>query len=87
VTYCCRWVCPIHFVVVPATSGEWTENIHMQFKSLQKCSESEWYRSSIPLKDAMRPDMSVLLAVRHNGEPLTADHGSPSELSFPEPGP
>lgn len=39
------------------------------------------YTSNMPLGDLMRPD--VLFALKHNGEPLPADHGYPLRLVVP----
>jgi DMSO/TMAO reductase YedYZ molybdopterin-dependent catalytic subunit len=39
------------------------------------------YTSNLPLEDLTRPD--VLFALKHNGEPLPADHGYPLRLVVP----
>lgn len=39
------------------------------------------YTSNVPLADLMRP--TTLLALKHNGEPLLADHGYPLRLVVP----
>ena len=39
------------------------------------------YTSNVPLADLMRP--TALFALRHNGEPLPADHGYPIRLVVP----
>jgi DMSO/TMAO reductase YedYZ molybdopterin-dependent catalytic subunit len=39
------------------------------------------YTSNVPLADLLRP--TTLLALKHNGEPLPADHGYPVRLVVP----
>jgi DMSO/TMAO reductase YedYZ molybdopterin-dependent catalytic subunit len=39
------------------------------------------YTSNLPLEDLMRP--TTLFALKHNGEPLPADHGYPLRLVVP----
>jgi DMSO/TMAO reductase YedYZ molybdopterin-dependent catalytic subunit len=39
------------------------------------------YTSNVPLEDLMRP--TTLFALKHNGEPLPADHGYPVRLVVP----
>ncbi len=39
------------------------------------------YTSNVPLSDLMRP--TTLFALKHNGEPLPADHGYPLRLVVP----
>ena len=39
------------------------------------------YTSNLPLEDLMRPD--VLFVLKHNGEPLTGEHGYPLRLVVP----
>ena len=39
------------------------------------------YTSNVPLEDLMRP--ATLFALKHNGEPLPADHGYPVRLVVP----
>ena len=39
------------------------------------------YRSNLPLQDLMHP--ATLLVLKHNGEPLPADHGYPLRLVVP----
>ena len=41
----------------------------------------EEFTSNVPLEDLMRP--TTLFALRHNGEPLPADHGYPVRLVVP----
>jgi len=40
------------------------------------------YTSNVPLDDLMRP--ATLFALKHNGEPLPADHGYPLRLVVPQ---
>lgn len=40
------------------------------------------YTSNVPLADLMRP--TTLFALKHNGEPLPADHGYPLRLVVPQ---
>jgi DMSO/TMAO reductase YedYZ molybdopterin-dependent catalytic subunit len=40
------------------------------------------YTSNIPLADLMRP--TTIFALKHNGEPLPADHGYPLRLVVPQ---
>ena len=42
----------------------------------------EGFTSNVPLDDLMRP--TTLFAVKHNGEPLPADHGYPLRLVVPQ---
>lgn len=41
----------------------------------------QWYQRSLPIVDAMRPE--VLVATEMNGEPLPPQHGSPARLVVP----
>lgn len=42
----------------------------------------EGFTSNVPLDDLMRP--TTLFALKHNGEPLPADHGYPLRLVVPQ---
>lgn len=42
---------------------------------------AEGYTTNLPLEDLGRP--GILLALRHNGEPLTPEHGGPVRLLVP----
>jgi sulfite oxidase len=49
----------------------------------QQVQEDSWYGGAIELERAMGVDADVILALEMNGEPLTAEHGSPVRVIVP----
>lgn len=56
---------------------------HVQFASMGKTQEDEWYGGSVPLERVLDRQMDVILALKMNGRALPHRHGYPVRAIVP----